>query len=122
MTSGDRDKLSTSGRSAPPGFVGPAAAAGNQYRSRLLLIPTEPLEPETVRVRWLATEPDERNHIARWRDMLDGEELAQADRFRFAQDRITFIAAHALRRAMLSDATGLPTDAWRYVTGPHGKR
>jgi hypothetical protein len=42
--------------------------------------------------------------------MLDAEELARADRYRFVSDRDTFTAAHALARAM-------PTATWRYVEG-----
>jgi 4'-phosphopantetheinyl transferase len=53
--------------------------------------------------------------------MLDPDERTRADRFRFAADRHSFIAAHALLRSMLSDATGLPTSTWCFVTGPHGK-
>jgi 4'-phosphopantetheinyl transferase len=71
------------------------------------MMPREPLQIDRVR--------------ARWRDGLDVEERARADRFRFARDRDVFIAAHALARAMLSGATGLPADAWQFVTGLYGK-
>jgi len=38
---------------------------------------------------------------ARFLSLLDGEELARADRFRFAQDRERFIAGHGLLRELL---------------------
>jgi hypothetical protein len=81
----------------------------------------EPLDSDTVRVRWLPVEASDAVRLSRWRGMLDAEELARADRFHFASDRDTFTAAHALARTMLSDATGLPIATWRYVTGKFGK-
>lgn len=82
---------------------------------------SSPLDFDTVRVRWLATEAGGPAHIVRWRGMLDAEETARADRFVFASDREMFTAAHALARAMLSEATGLPIASWRHVTGEFGK-
>jgi 4'-phosphopantetheinyl transferase len=82
---------------------------------------SEPLDPDTVRVRWLPIGGSEENHLARWRRVLDSEELAQADRYVFASDRNTYIGAHALLRTMLSGATGLPTATWRYARPPFGK-
>lgn len=81
----------------------------------------DPLNPDTVRIRWLAVGASDGKHLARWRAMLDAEELAQADRFVFDVDRATYTAAHALLRAMMSAATGLPTAAWRYARRPFGK-
>jgi 4'-phosphopantetheinyl transferase len=81
----------------------------------------EPLDPDVVRVRWLPIAESDANHLARWRGMLDAEELAQADRYVFASDCNTYTAAHALARAMLSMATGLPTSTWRYARRPFGK-
>src|ERR1700730_18628463 len=81
----------------------------------------ELLDSDTVRVRWLAVGSGDTVCLPLWRRMLDADELARADRYRFASDRDTFIAAHALARAMLSDATGLPTATWRYVQKEFGK-
>jgi 4'-phosphopantetheinyl transferase len=53
--------------------------------------------------------------------MLDPEEKARADRYRFAADRDVYTGAHALARFMLSEATGLPARTWHYVTGEFGK-
>jgi 4'-phosphopantetheinyl transferase len=53
--------------------------------------------------------------------MLDPEELVRADQYRFAADRDIYTAAHALLRSMLSEATGISTSLWRFVTGEFGK-
>ncbi len=79
------------------------------------------LDPNVVRVRWLSVEAEETLHLTRWRSMLDRDELARADRYHFAADRNIYTAAHALARFMLSEATGLSTDAWRYTAGEFGK-
>ncbi len=50
-----------------------------------------------------------------------GSELDRADRYHFAVDRNIYTAAHALARLMLSEATGLSTDVWRYTVGQFGK-
>jgi 4'-phosphopantetheinyl transferase len=81
----------------------------------------KPLDRDTVRVRWLSIAQSDGNDLARWRSMLDGEELAQADRYVFAADRNTYIGAHALLRTMLSVASGSPTATWRYARRPFGK-
>ena len=75
----------------------------------------------SVRVRWLVAGEAAAAHLHRWRGMLDAEERDRADRFAFAADRTIYMAAHALLRWMLSEATGLPAARWRFVTGPFGK-
>jgi 4'-phosphopantetheinyl transferase len=79
------------------------------------------LQHDIVRVRWLRLDAVGAPDIARWHGMLDAEEMARAARFRFAQDRASFIAAHALARAMLSEATGKQTATWQYRPGTFGK-
>jgi 4'-phosphopantetheinyl transferase len=74
-----------------------------------------------MRVRWLRVGDGDTVHLSRWRAMLDDDERAQADRYRFASDRNVHIAAHALTRAMLSEATGLPTLTWLYAKAAFGK-
>jgi 4'-phosphopantetheinyl transferase len=81
----------------------------------------DPLDTDTVSVRWLSLEAADAGHLSRWRRMLDDSELRRANSYNFAPDRETFITAHALTRAMLSSATGKPTTAWRYVGGEFGK-
>ena len=80
-----------------------------------------PLEADTVRVRWLSVTADDDAHLPLWRRMLDDAERQRADRFVFAADRNVFTAAHALTRAMLSEATGRSIDVWRYEEGEHGR-
>jgi 4'-phosphopantetheinyl transferase len=70
----------------------------------------------TMRVGGLAEEA-----TAPWREMLDDAERQRAARFVFARNRIEFIAAHALLRAALASAFGLPMEAWHFVAGGHGK-
>ena len=96
-------------------------ARGNHQCKTAGVMTPERLDSDTVRVRWLPVGASDAAHLTRWRGMLDADELARADRYHFVSDRDTFIAAHALARAMLSDATGLPTAIWRYVTGEFGK-
>lgn len=56
---------------------------------------------------------------------LDPDESARARAFRFAADRQSYIAAHALLRATLSEAfarAGHPAPSdWRFRAGTHGK-
>jgi 4'-phosphopantetheinyl transferase len=96
-------------------------AQGNRRCKTAGTMTPDPLDSDTVRVRWLPVAASDGDHLSRWRGMLDAEELARADRYHFVSDRDTFTAAHALTRVMLSDATGLPTATWRYVTGEFGK-
>jgi 4'-phosphopantetheinyl transferase len=56
-----------------------------------------------------------------WRASLDTDELTRADRFYFAADRATYIAAHWLLRTALADAGALPAAAWRFAKERHGK-
>jgi 4'-phosphopantetheinyl transferase len=52
---------------------------------------------------------------------LDESERTRADRFRFAVDRETYVAAHALTRALLAYVDGLPSTQWRFTVTPAGK-
>lgn len=79
------------------------------------------LDRDVVRLRWLSMEAVHESDLRSWRETLDRDELERADRFRFARERDAFLAAHALTRSMLSEATGLPADRFRYVTGRFGK-
>jgi hypothetical protein len=58
--------------------------------------------------------------IAQWRSNLHLTEQARADRFCFTTDRQTFIAAHALKRALLAHFGNWPAANWRFVQG-HGE-
>jgi 4'-phosphopantetheinyl transferase len=77
--------------------------------------------PGAVRLRWVAPEAADAATLAAWHATLDGAERAKAARFHFDRDRHAYIAAHALARAMLSEAAPLPPAAWRFATGHAGK-
>lgn len=53
--------------------------------------------------------------------LLDDSERARAARFKFDQHRHEFIAAHALKRLMLSSLGGGPPEAWAFETAERGK-
>jgi 4'-phosphopantetheinyl transferase len=76
--------------------------------------------PTTVVLRWLAVRPED-PAAPSWWSLLDDAERARADRFRFAADRLAYVAAHALLRQILADAVGLAPRDWRFATEPSGK-
>jgi 4'-phosphopantetheinyl transferase len=80
-----------------------------------------PLETNSMRVRWLLLSNAKAEHLASWRRMLDEDERRRSDRLHFAVDREAFTAAHALKRAMLSEVTGAPSTAWRYSESENGR-
>lgn len=53
--------------------------------------------------------------------VLGTEELARAGRFRFAQDQIAFLFAHALARVMLSDVLPRPPQDWEFMADGLGR-
>jgi phosphopantetheinyl transferase len=80
-----------------------------------------PLETNAVRVRWLLLSAAKAEHLSFWRRMLNEDKRHRADRLHFPVDRVAFTAAHALTRAMLSEVTGKPSTAWRFVEGKYGR-
>lgn len=54
-------------------------------------------------------------------DILSPVERAIAERFWFERHRRQYVAAHALKRLMLSTFQRLPASAWEFSSGPHGK-
>jgi len=77
-----------------------------------------------VIVRFLSL-PDAGEAPAPAAGWLDPDESARAGAFRFAADRQSYVAAHALLRATLSEAFagagGPAPSAWRFRAGTHGK-
>src|SRR5882724_8329116 len=59
--------------------------------------------------------------LAGWRKILESAEQVRADRFHFARDRGAFVAAHALKRKLLSWAGDLPPSEWRFIASQWGK-
>jgi 4'-phosphopantetheinyl transferase len=76
---------------------------------QVLVVCAEPgaISPELARARYLA--------------LLSPVERAQHDRFRFDDDRHTYLIAHALVRSMLGGMLGLAPAALEFVIGEHGK-
>jgi 4'-phosphopantetheinyl transferase len=52
---------------------------------------------------------------------LSDDERERHGRFRFDDDRHTYLVAHALVRTALSRIAGVPVDALRFAVGPHGR-
>ena len=59
--------------------------------------------------------------LGRWRDLLDGEELLHADRFRFDRDRHLFIVRRGWLRELLSRRLNTSPRQVRYRRNPFGK-
>jgi len=76
---------------------------------QVLVVYAEPdaISPELARARYLA--------------LLSQAERAQHDRFRFDDDRHTYLVAHALVRATLGGMLGLDPAALQFAIGEHGK-
>ncbi|MBC5821270.1 MAG: 4'-phosphopantetheinyl transferase superfamily protein [Candidatus Eremiobacteraeota bacterium] len=55
------------------------------------------------------------------RATLDGSELQRADRFRFERDRLQYVVAHGLVRALLGGYLERPASVLRFATGLYGK-
>jgi 4'-phosphopantetheinyl transferase len=79
------------------------------------------LSAGAVMLWWMVVDALPAPTVARWLATLDERERTQADRLRFAIDRETYIAAHALARALLSHVDRHPPSAWRFVERPGGK-
>lgn len=74
-----------------------------------------------IEVRRLALDGLGAEDEARLAALLDESERARAARFRFAADRLSYVAAHAMGRVLLSEFGGGPPQDWRFVEGPHGR-
>ncbi len=59
--------------------------------------------------------------LNRYKALLDANECARLSRFRFEQERRTFLISHALVRAALSQFVDIPPCAWRFRKGCHGR-
>lgn len=76
---------------------------------------------DIVDIRWLEVVPIAAADWPRLETLLDAEERARAARFRFEHDRQSYIAAHALLRAMLSERLPVAPADWRFTVNPQGK-
>ena len=59
--------------------------------------------------------------LARWQGVLGPDEIACAARCFSAAHRKTYIAAHALMRALLEVIGGMPARDWQFRTGDNGR-
>lgn len=80
------------------------------------------MDRNAVEARWLETSrvaPDDWSRLSR---LLSEEERARAARFRFDRDRHSYIAGHALTRALLSEAAPeVAPESWRFIAMEHGR-
>jgi 4'-phosphopantetheinyl transferase len=74
-----------------------------------------------VSVWWMEPGTPSAAAVAQWRACLDEAEQVRADRFRFEEDRTTYIAAHWLLRTALSSVANVPPAQWRFLIEPRGK-
>lgn len=82
----------------------------------------DPLRERELRVfhAWSAAVADETS-AARCRALLSEDELAREQRFRFAEDRQSYLMAHALVRHVLSQLCGVAPGELRFASGEHGR-
>ncbi len=76
---------------------------------------------DTVELWWLEVESVAAADWPRLEALLDDSERARSCRFHFERDRLSYTAAHALARGLLSAWAGGEPSAWRFSVGPHGK-
>ncbi len=78
------------------------------------------IPPGEVHLWWgsLAVDDDELGRLA---TLLDGPELARAERLRIPEARRRFIAARATLRSILGEVTAVDPRAVRFAYGEHGK-
>ncbi|WP_188047592.1 4'-phosphopantetheinyl transferase family protein [Vibrio vulnificus] len=74
-----------------------------------------------VCVLWRRVSYLSHNTRAYWLSMLDKNEREKASRFRFAEDRDSFIAGHALLRQSLSLINEASPCSWKFSKGSNGK-
>lgn len=76
---------------------------------------------DVVTLWWLEVEHVAAADWTRLEALLDDSERERARRFHFERDRLSYIAAHALGRGLLSAWAGGEPSAWRFTIGGHGK-
>jgi 4'-phosphopantetheinyl transferase len=79
------------------------------------------MDRDAVDVQWLEVDRVGAEGWTRLERLLDDDERRRAGQFRFDRDRLSYIAGHALVRAMLSERGGVAPAQWRFAAGPHGK-
>jgi 4'-phosphopantetheinyl transferase len=72
---------------------------------------------------WIArpAKVNEPEHLAACVAVLDSDERARFKRFRFDEDRRSYLVAHVLLREALSDRVRMPLAAWRFTRAAAGR-
>jgi 4'-phosphopantetheinyl transferase len=84
--------------------------------------PAPPLARDEVRVYYAESGALAREDLgAQCLSLLSEDERARHARFHFAEDRQSYLAAHALTRSVLGPLAGAPPRELRFVIGEHGK-
>jgi 4'-phosphopantetheinyl transferase len=81
----------------------------------------EPLEPDEVRVYYACCDTLESGAVERCLELISSDERARYQRFHFEHDRHSYLAAHALTRAVLAPLAGQPAPELQFEAGPHGR-
>lgn len=81
----------------------------------------EPLESDEVRVFYAWCDPLQADAVERCLPLLASDERARYLRFHFEHDRHSYLAAHALTRAVLAPLAGLPAPELQFENGAHGR-
>lgn len=76
---------------------------------------------DTVALWWLEVDRVSAADLARLEALLDEDERDRARRFHFDHDRLSYVAAHALGRRLLSAWAGGEPSAWRFTVSKYGK-
>jgi len=83
---------------------------------------SRPLQSDEVRVFYALTEALADPDLARrCRATISAEESAREQRFRFQEDRDSYLLAHALCRSVLSQLCGAGAPALQFEAGEHGR-
>ncbi len=79
------------------------------------------LDGDTVLIRWLDPDTVDATLWPALERLLDSRERNRAARFHVEADRRSYVAGHALMRAMLSSRVPVSPADWRFAEGAHGK-
>jgi 4'-phosphopantetheinyl transferase len=82
---------------------------------------SDDMQSEQVALWWIEVDVPESATMAAWATALDEDERARAGRLRIVADRHSYVAGHALVRALLGTLGNRPAHHWRFMHGPFGK-
>ena len=79
------------------------------------------VKPVNVTIWWMEFDSPSANTVAQWGACLDSVETVRSTRYRFEEDRLSYMAAHWLLRAALASIARRPATSWRFVAEKLGK-